>query len=672
MNILQEIFSEQFLYALGWTLIHSLWQGAIIGLVIAGAMILLHKYTARLRYFIYSISLFVVAALAVVTFISSYTSYQHPDDSQPQLTDSAVYIASYTQEARTIQFEEKASGLTPYLNSIADYCRTHIPLFVMIWLLGMLASLLRFMGGYALVRRYRNHRVKPVMGEWDQRFKLLVDELRVNKNVRLLESALVKVPMAIGYLKPVVLLPLGVLNGVPAQQMEAILAHELAHIKRRDYLMNMIQSILEVIFFYHPVVWWLSGNIRIERENICDDIAITITGNTMEFAKALTNIQEINLTAPGLAAGLSGTKKNRLVHRIRRLAGKPKLHSGFTEGFIAASILVISLIGLSAAAMITYPAESVLDPSLTFEEVNTNVPDFIYYEAPMTIPDTVVKKEELTEKEQKEIQEAEAAIKAEMEAMEAQMAEELKAVEEQLKAQQQYLEAYEEAMRNAEFNKQEQLQEVQAAMEAYRAAMEEAEFKMQKSAQWTLPELYFRGSTEFFGDDSLVWTHKYPDNFYFHCDSLADMNYEHFDEDWEDTWVEFEDMHLDEALMEHEEELMRMDEKLEQLEMENLYFVRPGKPYFYDSGFNYDFDHEFNFDYGVSDRAKRLVTIELHEDDLIDHGREYIVVIGKKQMLINGEKQSRTVFRKYRRLVDSIEEPMFHDDADEFKVFIGH
>ena len=669
MNVLQNIFSEQFIYALGWTLIHSLWQGALIGLLIAGAMILLHKYTAKLRYFIYNVSLFVFSALVIVTFISSYLTYRAPAVQQEGLAaNEAAYHGSYLQETVDNRPAAERSRLHPVLLSMADYCAKHIPLFVVIWLLGMLASLLRFMGGYALVRRYRHHRVRPVMGEWDKRFSLLADRLRVNRNVKLLESALIKVPMAIGYLKPVILLPLGALNGVPAQQMEAILAHELAHIKRRDYLMNMIQSLLEVIFFYHPVVWWLSSNIRIERENICDDIAITITGNTMEFAKALTNIQEINLTAPGLAAGLGGTKKNRLVNRIRRLAGKPKLHSGFTEGFIAATIMVISMIGLSAAAMITYPADKPIDPSLTFQEVSTNLPDFIYYEAPMTVPDTVVKKAELTKEEQKEEQEAEAAIKKEMKAREAQIAEELKAVEEQMKAQQEYMEAYKEALHKGDFKKQEHMKHVQAAMEAYRAAMEEARIQMQESASWTVPEIYFEEGNAFFGDDSVVWTHKFPGNFHRYTDSLADINFDLFDDQWEDAWVEFDDQKLQEALMEHEMEFMEMEEQLEKLNMENLNFVRPGKPFFY----NGDYDFNYDFDTGIDGRSKRLIIGELYEDDLIVHGREYVVVIGNKQMLINGEKQSRTVFRKYRRLLDSVEHRWVDDDDDEYKIFIGH
>ena len=501
-----------------------------------------------------------------------------------------------------------------------------------------------------------------------------------NKNVQLLESALINVPMAIGYLKPVVLLPLGALNGVPTQQMEAILAHELAHIQRRDYLMNMIQSLLEVIFFYHPVVWWLSRNIRIERENICDDIAITITGNTMEFAKALTNIQEINLSAPGLAAGLSGKNKNRLVNRIRRLAGKPKLHSGFAEGFIAASILVISLIGLSAAAMITYPVEKPIDPVLNFEQTSFEMPGFYYFTEAITKPDTTEKKKEdpekikeskievnddesrkLSQEEQKRVQELEEAIESELE----ELNEQLEAMELELELEvemehMEAMEAYEEAMQEVFENKEAYMDQMHEAMEAYNEAMEENQMSIQGSGSWSLPHLYHSDNYKFFSDDSSNWTYEFPDNYFLHCDSIKGF----YSDEWIDQYAEFAD---DEFILDQERELMIMEEKLQDLEH---HFIQvPDVPH------QYYIQHENQFfpaEYGISNRAQRIIEKELYEDGLIDHGREYMIVIGKKQMVINGEKQSRADFKKYRRLVDSMEDPWQFGDEDEFKIFIGH
>ncbi len=665
MSFLQDIFSEQFIYSLGWTLVHSLWQGALIGLVIAVAMVLLHRYTARLRYFINSLGLFVVAGLAVVTFVASYSTYQ-PD----QITIGQQAVYGINQEvslaSNTLAFEtEKAFSLGTMLEGFAAYCHEHFPLFVAIWLLGMFAMMLRFLGGYALVRRYRHHRVKAVMGEWEQKFHDLARRIQVSPNVRLLESALVKVPMAIGYLKPVVLIPLGALNGVPAQQMEAILVHELAHIRRRDYLMNLLQSLLEVIFFYHPVVWWLSKNIRIERENICDDIAITITGNTMEFAKALTNIQEINLGSPALAAGLSGKNKNRLVNRIRRIAGKPKIQSGFAEGFIAAGILMISLIGLSAAAMITYPLDGPTPMPLSFDESGSALPEIAYFQEPLILPDTTEKAKEkqkaeaaIKEKQAKEAalkqkQEIEEAIQSELENVEAQM----EAVHQQME-QLQATEEYKAAMQEIYFNKQVYMKEMQEAIEAYKDAIKDIDFE--GSASWTLPQLYlYDGKEHIFNGDSLVWTHEYPNNYFLNGDSLSDF----YLDTWSDNFEEYEDLMIlkEGQLLELEESLAEIEEHIEiepRLEWEPIEY-------------NYDFDYKFPGHSMLGGSSERIVKEELYEDELIERGREYIVLIGEKQMLINGEKQPRSVFKKYRRLIDSMEDSWFYQDDDEVRIRIG-
>jgi beta-lactamase regulating signal transducer with metallopeptidase domain len=656
MNYLNDIFSEQFIYSLGWTLVHSLWQGAIIGFAIALAMIFLHKYTARLRYFINSLGLFAFAAAALITFASSYLSYTGPADEIALSNTAKSY--SITNQYAVLKPEEAASGfsLPAMMDATASYCRDNLPLFVTVWLMGMMAMLLRFMGGYALVRRYKTHRVKPVMGDWEKRFNQLARNIQLNANVRLLESALVKIPMAIGYLKPVVLIPLGALNGVPAHQMEAILVHELAHIKRRDYLMNLIQSILEVIFFYHPVVWWLSKNIRVERENICDDIAITQTGNTMEFAKALTSIQELNLGSPALAAGLSGKNKNRLLNRIRRLTAKPKMQSGFAEGFIAASILLISFAGLSAAAMISNPAQDLQQKQLSFHDVGEALPGISYYREAVVVPDTTDKEKE------KQIQEAKEAYLQQQKELQAAIEAEMKAVEEQMKQMQEHME---------QIQKTEALEQYEKAIQAYEEAMKNAQYNIQRSSSWSLPNVFLKDGKNFFYDgDSTVWSHHQPGFFYYEGDSLNEVFIDQWSDNWESAWDAYED-----RLNYREMELEDLYENFEELDdLEDLMELKE-EELARNFEFDYDFDHDYHFTlpnlYYSQGNLEKIIREELHEDDLIRHGREYIVLIDKKQMLINGEKQPKSVFKKYRRLVDSMENSWGFDEDEEIRIHIG-
>ena len=176
---------------------------------------------------------------------------------------------------------------------------------------------------------------------WQQRLDRLARALRLSRPVTLLESCLAEVPVVIGYLRPVILVPVGLLAGMPAGQVEAILLHELAHIRRHDYLVNLLQTVVEGLLFYHPAVWWISGVIRAERENCCDDLVVATQGDAHEYAAALDR----SGTKP-----LGGTPKPRwpphggnLVKRIRRLLDQPETPRAALTPVLSAAILTITV-----------------------------------------------------------------------------------------------------------------------------------------------------------------------------------------------------------------------------------------------------------------------------------------------------------------------------------------
>ena len=172
----------------------------------------------------------------------------------------------------------------------------------------------------------------------------------MRKPVELLESSMVKVPMVIGYFKPVILMPVGAVNGLSESEVEAILAHELGHIFRNDFLMNIVLSIIEVLFYYHPAVWWISANIRLERENCSDDIAIQLCGNSLAYAKALVTLQEMNQQpVPSFAMTFSG-RKNQLLNRIKRILDQPQNRSNIMEKLTATCLLLAAIFILSVGA----------------------------------------------------------------------------------------------------------------------------------------------------------------------------------------------------------------------------------------------------------------------------------------------------------------------------------
>ena len=197
-----------------------------------------------------------------------------------------------------------------------------------------------------MARRLRLRGVCAAPEFWQERLRVLAGRLRISRPVGLLESCLAGVPVVIGHLRPVILMPVGLLTGLPAAQIESILLHELAHIRRYDYLVNMLQTLVEGLLFYHPVVWWISGVIRTEREHCCDDLAVTLSGDAHEYALALANLEQSRWDPSEIALAATG---GNLVKRIRRLLIPTEGPTSALTPFVSAGILMITAaVGLTA------------------------------------------------------------------------------------------------------------------------------------------------------------------------------------------------------------------------------------------------------------------------------------------------------------------------------------
>ena len=360
MDLLYQVFSDELIYALGWTVVHSLWQGAIIALSLALIMPYLQRRSSRLRYEIALSALFVMLLCAICTFII-------------MLDQAEVVLAnSFTLIINDIAMVEGSSSIWEQLIfQVSGYFETHLPLIVTCWMLGMLFFLLRMLGGYAYVQHLRFNHVQELDISWQKKMHQLKWRLQLHRPVKLMESALVKVPMVIGHLKPIILMPLGAVNRLSADEVEAVLAHELAHICRNDYLMNFFVSFVEVLFYYHPGVWWITASIRNERENCCDDMAIELCGNSLTYAKALVSLQDFNRTVPSFAMSFSG-KKNHLLNRIKRILNQPQNHSNVMEKLMATGVMLLLLIFLGASSNVNTEPISEIDeeiPEIIFEEL---------------------------------------------------------------------------------------------------------------------------------------------------------------------------------------------------------------------------------------------------------------------------------------------------------------
>jgi beta-lactamase regulating signal transducer with metallopeptidase domain len=222
-----------------------------------------------------------------------------------------------------------------------------LPVLLGVWVVGVAILTLRLLTGWIWVQRVKSHGTEDAPDDWQQMTSRLARRLHISRPIRLLQSAAVEVPTVIGWLRPVVLLPVSALAGLAPHQLEAILAHELAHIRRHDYLVNLLQTLVETLLFYHPAVWWLSRRIRIERENCCDDVAVSLCGDPYTYARALANLEALRGDRTHLALAANG---GSLLHRVRRLLGAPS-HAGRGPGWLAASVAVVLLALIAAGAI---------------------------------------------------------------------------------------------------------------------------------------------------------------------------------------------------------------------------------------------------------------------------------------------------------------------------------
>ena len=210
------------------------------------------------------------------------------------------------------------------------------------------------LGGLVVARRLNRVGVIPAPEALARMFGELKARLHVSRAVRFAQSILVEVPVAIGWLRPAILVPASALCGLSPREIEAILAHELAHVRRYDYLMNLLQTAAETLLFYHPAAWWLSRRIRIEREHCCDDVAVAACGSRVDFASALATIEK-NRTAPDWALAATGTHRpGATLARVRRILGIAAPRRSWAGDWLGGAV-TLARVGAIAAA-ISFPA----------------------------------------------------------------------------------------------------------------------------------------------------------------------------------------------------------------------------------------------------------------------------------------------------------------------------
>jgi bla regulator protein BlaR1 len=244
-----------------------------------------------------------------------------------------------------------------WITSITAFCNANASIIVAIWLLIFSIKSMQAAAGLVYIQKIKNTKVNDVTDHWNRRFSGLCKKLRISQPARLMESATISVPIVIGILKPVVLLPVGMVANLSVAQVEAIILHELAHIKRRDYLVNLIQVCCDNVFFFNPAVLWLSFLIRDEREHCCDDLAMSVMTDKTSFIHALVSFQEYNMAGSGFEMAFS-KKRNHLLDRIKRIIyNNNKPLNAMEKLFVTFSLVTAA--ALSAAVSQAVPVKEI-------------------------------------------------------------------------------------------------------------------------------------------------------------------------------------------------------------------------------------------------------------------------------------------------------------------------
>jgi beta-lactamase regulating signal transducer with metallopeptidase domain len=660
--------------AFGWAIVHSLWQIGTIALVVKLLLFVFKNGSAVLKYNLVLAGM----VLASVMFLSTLvlTAERLSVTGTEPLSVSAEFQSEPILTTNLDPGLEKESVLRPN-GQFAWFMKTvdRSTGYIMAgWLLGFVFFSIRFWGSYFFVIRIRKKYSSVLPGRWQAILMEIQEKMKISGQVRLLESATTAIPMVIGHLKPVIILPLGLATHIPFNQLEAILVHELAHISRKDYLLNLFISAMEGILFYHPLFWWLRGRLDTYREHCCDDRTIAYLGNPDPLQKALLDLSTFNKRSTHIAAALY-KNNHQLLNRIKRMKTKNQKNHG-TRFNLSTILIAVAIIGTSLAGSSLAPRQGeqwqsmslIPDPPQVNHTVNIKPPMQPLPEKPAPLPDTTINQKkagttkkfdddgvvslQLDEKGnllgvKKDGRELTGEERAKYERL-AKKLQELSEKEKTIEKNREELEKVKQRLMETEMKMKEVEKEYNHAMQEYIEKHAESNWSAYDGSMELFGEQYLRTEEleemiakqrdlaslyqrKFYQDQDL-WTKTRDDLIW---DSLGDMNeWSLYRDQFEDQYIDAQEQ-LDKAMLEYElQQEMKEDyllrqqdvwEKMEQLktiEMEALLF-------------------------------EEAVREELVKDGLLDKASDELAFnLTEKRLVVNGEKQNSQLRDKYIKLYE--------------------
>ncbi len=342
MNFIEHIFNEPSIQAVGWTIVHSIWQISLIVLIAAVTLVFVHKKKASTRYTIITAFLLCIILSSVTTFRYSYKQalskrVQQTTYAKNNVTQTLIKESENETDTKTTISE--TSSKTHIISLFEKYFERHLPAIVSLWFIGVVILLLKYLGALAWMFRLRSLS-EPAEEKYQDLLVKLCRKMKLKRFVDLAISLKIKSPVLTGHIKPIIMFPAGLLSKMSLKELEAVLMHEIAHVKRNDYITNLIFGFVELLFFYHPAVWWISSSLKTEREHACDDLAIQAGVDKLIFAKTITglSISHEKERVPGLA--FSG-KQHKLKHRINRLINSNMKTNSITKSLFAILLPIV-------------------------------------------------------------------------------------------------------------------------------------------------------------------------------------------------------------------------------------------------------------------------------------------------------------------------------------------
>lgn len=325
-----EIIVNNLIKAIGWSILHSLWQGAIIYATLFLALVLFPKLNSKVKHNLAFGSLLLLFTIFCCTFFSLFKLPVYDTTTQQLLISKITHPDIYQLR-----------------NSFSFNTEVYLPVIVTVYMLGIFFQLLVFVSSYLKLQHIKGKGTLAIPRAWKILFDKTVSHLNINKEVKFFLSEKVNVPLIIGFFKPVVLFPVSLATQLDMQQVEAILIHELSHIRRNDYLINLVKTGIETLLFFNPFVWLISKFIAIEREYACDDLVVNFTGTPLTYAHALLKLELVReKNTPALSLAATGNNQH-LYQRIKRITNMKTNYINAKQQFLILTLTIATVASLA-------------------------------------------------------------------------------------------------------------------------------------------------------------------------------------------------------------------------------------------------------------------------------------------------------------------------------------